>query len=80
MKLAHREVYQTAVGLVTAQYHCNVSPLGGRAPGITPPPGVSYTLRAEVGDRVVEGWGETKEIAKRKFELTLEKWLSEGAP
>lgn len=70
MKLAAREVYQTAVGLVTAECHVDFGPAGA----------VKYIYRADIGDRTIEGWGADKAKAKLEFERTLEKWLSDGAP
>lgn len=85
MKLAAFEVYPLPFDprTVRAEYHC-VPSLPPRVPferrELGGSVGVKYVLRANIGDRTIEGWGLTKEKAKREFELTLEKWLSDGAP
>lgn len=67
MRLKKRLVYQTPVGLVTAVCHVTFAPV------------VRYLYQAHVGDRTIQAWAPTKDGAQKKFELTLEKWLSEGA-
>lgn len=79
MRLAPREVYQTPVGLVTAELHLAL-PDQTRGRIYQTIVGKKYIYRADICDRTIEGWGPTQEKAKAKFERTLEKWLSDGAP